>query len=86
MPLISTFLGIAIRIYFTDHNPPHFHVSYVEFEAIIEINTGKVLHGKLPPKAASLVQEWRKKNRNELTKAWELASKRKTPKRIKGLN
>jgi hypothetical protein len=30
MPTISQFLGILIRIYYDDHNPPHFHVMYPE--------------------------------------------------------
>jgi hypothetical protein len=28
MPIISTFFGIIIRMYFGDHNPPHFHVEF----------------------------------------------------------
>jgi len=28
MPEISRFYGIVIRMYFGDHNPPHFHAAY----------------------------------------------------------
>ena len=28
MPIISTFFGIIIRMYFGDHSPPHFHVEF----------------------------------------------------------
>ena len=28
MPEISRFFGIVIRMYFDDHNPPHFHAMY----------------------------------------------------------
>ena len=28
MPEISTFYGIIISMFFSDHNPPHFHVKY----------------------------------------------------------
>ena len=28
MPEISRFYGIIIRMYFVDHNPPHFHAEY----------------------------------------------------------
>lgn len=28
MPEISRFFGILIRMYFDDHNPPHFHAIY----------------------------------------------------------
>ena len=37
MPQISFFLGIIIRMYFDDHNPSHFHASYAEQQAIIDI-------------------------------------------------
>jgi hypothetical protein len=30
MPEISRFFGIIIRMYFGDHNPPHFHAIYQE--------------------------------------------------------
>ena len=26
MPIISTFFGIIVRMYFADHGPPHVHV------------------------------------------------------------
>ncbi|WP_407635395.1 DUF4160 domain-containing protein [Marinobacter nauticus] len=28
MPTISEFFGILIRMYYDDHNPPHFHAYY----------------------------------------------------------
>jgi hypothetical protein len=28
MPIISTFFGIVVRMYFDDHGPPHIHVAY----------------------------------------------------------
>lgn len=28
MPTIAMFYGIAIRMYFDDHNPPHLHAQY----------------------------------------------------------
>ena len=36
-----------IRIWSNDHNPPHFHVRYGEFEAIITIRDG-VVKGEMP--------------------------------------
>jgi hypothetical protein len=35
MPTISTFFGIAIRMFYTEHPPPHFHVSYQRHRALI---------------------------------------------------
>ena len=51
MPKIAYFLGIAISMYHRDHNPPHIHVSYQGFKALIEIRGGSVIRGRLPPTA-----------------------------------
>jgi hypothetical protein len=48
MPEISRFLGIVISMYFDDHNPPHFHVRYNDFRAVMDIRSINVLHGALP--------------------------------------
>ena len=37
MPEISRFFGIVIRMYFFDHDPPHFHAKYGESEAQFRI-------------------------------------------------
>ncbi len=60
MPVLSRFYGIIIRMYFqqAEHNPPHIHALYGEDMAAIDIQTGEVLEGHLPPKALSMVREW----------------------------
>jgi hypothetical protein len=40
MPEISRFFGIVIKMYFDDHNPPHFHAEYGKFETLI--NSGNL--------------------------------------------
>jgi Domain of unknown function (DUF4160) len=40
MPVISYFFGIYIRMYHDDHNPPHFHIEYQGYEALMVIETG----------------------------------------------
>ena len=50
MPIYFQFNGIKIVLYFNDHNPPHFHAMYAEYEALIEINSLSVFRGKLPKK------------------------------------
>ena len=42
MPVISRFLGIAIAILYRDHDPPHFHASYGEYEITVGIRDGVV--------------------------------------------
>jgi hypothetical protein len=82
MPILSTFFGIIVRIFHGDHNPPHIHVEYAEDEAIIEIKSGRMLDGKLPPRAKKLIEEWRKMHVKDLEKAWTDASANKMPTRI----
>lgn len=82
MPEISRFLGIIIAMYYNDHAPAHFHAKYGEFEAVVAIETGEVVEGRLPPRALGLVQEWRESKKSELIEDWNLARDRKSLKRI----
>lgn len=66
MPEISRFFGIIIRMYFGDHNPPHFHVIYQEQTAEYDIHTLAVLRGSLPARAHAMVLEWASLHREEL--------------------
>jgi hypothetical protein len=68
-----------------DHAPPHFHVEYAECRAVVEIESGRLLAGKLPNRCLSLVEEWRKLHLAEIRRAWETTQKSKPPKRIKPL-
>ncbi len=82
MPEISRFLGIIIAMYYNDHNPPHFHAIYGDFRAVIAVETGEILEGRLPPRVLGLVQEWRESHRTDLAEDWRLARARKALKRI----
>ena len=48
MPEISRFFGIVIRMYFDDHNPPHFHAIYAGNEAQVAIASIAILAGFRP--------------------------------------
>ena len=58
MPEISRFFGIVIRMFFDDHNPPHFHAEYAGGVALIGIRTLAAFSGRLPPRAMGLVIGW----------------------------
>lgn len=73
MPEISRFLGIAIKMFFDDHNPPHFHAEYGEYTALIDIRTLLLFSGSLPPRVLGLVIEWATMHRQELLDNWEKA-------------
>ncbi|MSQ72093.1 MAG: DUF4160 domain-containing protein [Betaproteobacteria bacterium] len=82
MPEISRFYGIVIRMYFGDHNPPHFHVEYEGNEALISIHTLGVIVGQLPPRAMGMVAEWAATHRDELLADWVKASNLEPPEKI----
>ena len=71
MPEISRFFGIIIRMYFDDHNPPHFHASYAGVDATFEIEPIGPLSGDLPSRATSMVIEWAALHQRELQENWE---------------
>jgi len=50
MPEISKFYGIIVRMFFEDHNPPQFHISYQDYDAIIYIDSG-IIKGEMPRRA-----------------------------------
>jgi len=71
MPELSRFLGITISMYFKDHSPPHFHVTYNDYRALISISELKVLEGHLPSRILGLVIEWGDLHKNELMQNWD---------------
>ena len=71
MPEICRFLGIVISMYFDEHNPPHFHVRYNDYRAVIGIRDLNLLDGHLPAKVRGLVEEWAELHQNELLEMWE---------------
>lgn len=74
MPRLSTFYGIVIYMYIRDHGVAHFHARHGDDEAVIEVATGHVLRGGLPPGRARLVNQWAELHRSELLEAWSRAS------------
>jgi len=59
-----------IRMYFDEHNPPHFHAIYAGNEAQVGIDPIIILEGKFPNRAASLVIEWAALHQRELMHNW----------------
>lgn len=82
MPEISRFFGIIITMNYNDHVPPHFHARYGGDQAIIAIETLRVLGGRLSPRVMGLVVEWALQHRDELLEDWRLARESAPLKRI----
>ena len=74
MPEISRFFGIIIRMFYDEHNPPHFHAEYSGKKAVFDFN-GNVIKGGLESRTATkLVREWVDLHILELEEDWKLAT------------
>ena len=75
MPELSRFDGMVIYMLFRDnkqHNKPHVHVYYGEYEAAIAID-GEMLAGSLPKKQYRIVAGWLAHYEEQAYAAWNLA-------------
>jgi len=80
MPEIARFYGIVVKIFFgKEHNPPHFHAVYGEYNGYFDMNTLEMIEGDLPKKAQELIKEWAQKYQFELSKMWETKELKKLP-------
>lgn len=75
MPELCRFYNIIVKMIFKDniqHNKPHVHIYYNEYEASIGID-GELLAGSIPVKQLKLVQAWLAIHEDELYCAWNKA-------------
>ena len=82
MPEISRFFGIIITMYYSDHQPPHFHVRYGNNKAQVTIEAISILNGKLPSRVFGLVAEWAMEHQDELRENWKLVQDETPPNKI----
>jgi hypothetical protein len=78
VPRISAFYGIVIWMYHDEphhRGRPHFHATYGEDEASVDIESLAVIAGELPGRARRLVLEWARAHQDELRENWERARK-----------
>jgi Domain of unknown function (DUF4160) len=72
-------------MYFMDnkqHNAPHIHAKYQEYEVIVSIPNGEVLEGGIPTAKMKLLQAWIELHKDELVADWELAVAGQQPYKI----
>lgn len=81
MPILAVFYGIIIKMFFIDseHNPPHIHASYGDYNVSIQISNCMILRGEFPSKAYNLVCEWIVIYRDELLDMWNNQEFKKIP-------
>ena len=87
MPTLSMFFGVVIRMYYApkEHNPPHIHIYYQDFTAVINITNCELMQGNLPPKQMRLVLAWIEIHREELLGDWKLCQNGEKPYTIEPL-
>ena len=86
MPELSRFYGIIVRMFYDDHPPPHFHAAYQGEEVQVNIETLEVMKGGIRRRALVLVIEWAAIHRDELRRAWNVASRNQEPDKIPPLD
>jgi hypothetical protein len=58
VPIISTFFGIVIRMFYQEHEPGHFHAEYQGQQATF-LFTGDILAGEIRSGTARrLIRDW----------------------------
>lgn len=79
MPTICIINGIVILMHLTnkEHNPPHIHALYGEYEATFYIKDGSLFEGLFPKNESKIVQKFVRKYSKELLEMWETATYRK---------
>lgn len=89
MPEIARFYGIIVQMFYNDHNPPHFHLEYGEFKAVVDFNK-EIVKGHMPKRALKLVFEWMELHQDALQDAlmenWQLAREGLPLREIEPLN
>jgi hypothetical protein len=71
MPIISTFFGIVIRMFYKEHEPPHFHAEYQGQLAKCDLD-GEVSAGHIQSATArALIRRWAASHRGELQENWD---------------
>ncbi|MCL2078381.1 MAG: DUF4160 domain-containing protein [Oscillospiraceae bacterium] len=75
MPTISLFYGILIKMNWKDtgqHNAPHFHAFYGEYEAVFGLD-GEIISGSFPKRQSAFIKAWVLLHEDDLAANWRLA-------------
>ena len=84
MPTIAVVDGIAIILFWNDHDPPHFHAESGEFRARVLISDGSLIdsRGSLRPAELRTIRRWTARHRDELLENWYRVRAGKVPLKI----
>ena len=82
MPSISIFFGIIIRMFYNDHEPPHFHAEHQGLQGKFDFS-GAMVAGAIESRTAlRLIREWTLLHRSGLEANWRLAKARQPLRQI----
>ena len=70
MPILVRLQYCVIRMYFKDHNPPHFHIDTPEQGAVMAIRTLELIEGDVDRRALREAKDWAEANYDRLWTAW----------------
>ena len=71
MPIIPTFFGIVIRMFYKEHEPPHFHAEHQGEQAKCNFD-GEIVGGYIRSRTArALIRRWAVGHCRELQMNWE---------------
>ncbi len=75
MPTLATVAGMAILIYYADHDPPHFHIRAANFRAKVAIDDLSVIEvvGRMRPAEINVVRRWARRHQRALMANWRRA-------------
>lgn len=68
-----------------EHNPPHIHTYYQEFEATYDIYNAELIEGNMPSSKNKLILAWLTIHIDELIANWKLCQNGEFPFKIEGL-
>ncbi len=76
MPTLAMVAGMAILIYYDDHDPPHFHVRAANFRAKVAIGDLSVIEvvGRMKPSEIRTIRAWARHHQAALLENWQRAS------------
>ncbi len=73
MPIIAIIDGMKIQVFPNEHPPPHFHVIFAEYRALIRIDTMSLWKGSLPRNKLRVVLAWARLRQLLLLATWKTA-------------
>src|SRR4029450_9329733 len=71
MPIVSMFFGIVIRMFYNDHEPPHFHAEYQGQRGKFDLN-GEMMVGNIQSRRGRrLTRGWTLLHQAEISANWQ---------------